>query len=1467
MQRPPSINLADNASRGSDSDNDSSGKEENDQHEIQCVERSKRNVDFEKRRQLSIHGNILRENDALVEFSRKSKSVIGHSDTRDFTSQESDSLNVIELNSGTGTSSRCVWGPPRPLKVPSGEEECDDGSAESEIPEYNPAPKGDEKALQEGAKSSTSSQILCYGTEVSSSTESVGEIISGDSIDNQMHRERADEKLVKKSYEKIQEEEKSNEEGEIEKSSNHADTTTSNFAKDSEFEDGDLTSGDVFLEVDTIDENSSHEGTKMAKLENIGKDVTNVTEVNREEDNAEVTKDVIQENLRIASLTSEKLETERVEALIATPNAAARDGATEFQKVCNTTNVGAGTEKKPSEFSLKDTSDSENVAILSKVEKNSTDVDLFSEAESKKGFTNGDEVIVDKEESSDHNEVKSLQQHEVKEDITCEGKTERDSGSANFESESQADKKAESHKVCSTGEHSDVIPQNVSESQTQTPETIAKIAQTKEPCEDRNSSQNPDSPMSSDKLRTTASNKMNETEKVEKADIKSQLIATLPYKADVDEHGRPIRKSLSTVARTSSLKQKAYDKFSNRAEEGGSKGKTHDAEASSKDRKVSRAESFTKKALKLISTKKQEEKDENDAEDLNINDKAHGMLYLRKKRWLSPWRKYFFVLDGSQLTYYRSPQHYSSLTGCQGSLDLTLLNDVVKKKTSSFFWTCYPLLLERRSLSPLLLGADSAEEQQRWHELLQRAVGARKAVGRKFSSKASSSTSSPDIVVSTLPASSKKSKRKNSFGHSFSLRRKSKDKIKEESDSEEQHGPSKNDNARPDGNELAVKFDREADASREEDNGLVKPKTILKVGIPLRSSEISSIRLKKVNIAEICTQDEGSSSSSRTEKNQEQNAEQTFGVQLKKASFKGKRDAEKVKSNEKENLDAEGEHDFRSLLKSRRISTTGVDKKLYVKYGKDEQEETAERTPRKRSPSPSIPLSKSLMGVINRGTDEDNFILDDKKGNEVQTVDGGTSSIRYAKSTEAMDSRSGELGSLNHATTGKIRNSDPQIGLESYKNSSMHLPLKLQFSEERRGSSMLETVELLQDSSVIKGAEIEHEELINSSNEGERLGLNATEMDTKGLAEPSPSIEDLPRGKISTLTNIILSPTRKNCPQGLLFKAEDSSATVRGSVSPLVLTSDDVMDKVDSDAMPDVYSEECKDGVYGTDEQSLTKDLAKTKVSVKDNVSEFSALKEIGTDGFSFEKKDKLVEQKKTEDVGYDESTERKMSSANSESLESVPQSTSDGDFNELQECELRYNYLPAIPIAFRNSEPAPFSEIVPTACLESRRTSATELVVSARPEYIPQISTTRSSSVESGEPLVRTSFMGGHQSWGSGPNICIRNSSSDTNTSKESLTSSPANQSRRQSLGNDLAVPEQVHGGRHVNAGSTAEAVTPPQPNSSSAVTRGVQARKRSERPASTSNRESLILPEFVVVEEDPADVAETNLTYNFKA
>ncbi|KAF2355542.1 PH domain-like [Trinorchestia longiramus] len=951
-----------------------------------------------------------------------------------------------------------------------------------------------------------------------------------------------------------------------------------------------------------------------------------------------------------------------------------------------------------------------------------------------------------------------------------------------------------------------------------------------------------------------------EGEENEDTNLASKLYIS-PNKTEVDEHGRPIRKSLSSVARTSSLKQKAYNKFTHKDDDG-TEDKTAIDDKTSENRKVTRSESFTAKALKIIHRNKSEVIEDEDNDEVDMRDKTHGQLYMRKKRMFSPWRKHFFVLDGSQLTYYRSRQHFNTLTGCQGVVDLTLLHDVVKKKPSTVFRTYYPLLLERRSLSTIMLGADCEAEQLRWLELLQRALGARKAASRKFSAKVSTSKSSLDVVASTLPSSSKK-KRKNSFGRSLSFRRRSKEKLKDECDSNEYEKEDNQDSQGSDFKKCVKKIEQENNSDNEEKE-LVKPKKILKTGVLLPAGEINSVRLKKVHIEGNNTKETGSSNAGENEK---QCPEQMFGVQLKKTSYKEKYLHENgVKVREESGNEIEGGHDFRSLLRSRRTSTTGVDKNLYVKYRKDPAEplERGEKSPRKRSPSPSLPLSKSLLGVLNRSTENDDLVLEGQTGTQMQKKYEGP--IRTAKSNDMIDTMNGKMCSVNHANADVIRYSDPPNELETVNEGfKAHPKLELKFSEERRESSLLETFELMDDSSVIKDSNVDHENVSLEFYDG---------IKRSKTVDAFSNSDDIREKKVSSVTNIILQPVSKARPS--------SSFNLQQNVSEnKVLVVDFRKSSVDADKYREnlnctpilsykVSDDTCKKESTGEYRGHLF-ESEQSKGEDKDTFELETLSKQEKMTGISESKQQQNSAPENNTHSDGDEQvfvdayctgetekkSEARMKDILTENFPVILRDVSTGNDEEKEDCAVvRHNntYF-SFRSPSRNSEPASFDDHSPNTSLESRRTSEVEYSTTFRPDLTPQISVARSSSAESGEPLARTSFMGGRLSWGSASNFnAAQCSSSDTNTSKDSIGSSSTNPSRRHSYGNDLTVPDVPNATRI----KTSAVVSDQLPfNSSGAVIKKITLRKRQERPTSASNRESLISPEFAVMEEDVNDTS----------
>ncbi|KAF2895083.1 hypothetical protein ILUMI_11088 [Ignelater luminosus] len=104
--------------------------------------------------------------------------------------------------------------------------------------------------------------------------------------------------------------------------------------------------------------------------------------------------------------------------------------------------------------------------------------------------------------------------------------------------------------------------------------------------------------------------------------------------------------------------------------------------------------------------------------------------YLEKKAKLrigSPWKKYWFVLEGRLLLYYRSKDEYETLSPCKGSINLCPPCNVKPALSAACVFQ-----IECRA-STVTLRAESRQEQERWMQALLAAIAQSKSSPSRMS--------------------------------------------------------------------------------------------------------------------------------------------------------------------------------------------------------------------------------------------------------------------------------------------------------------------------------------------------------------------------------------------------------------------------------------------------------------------------------------------------------------------------------------------------------------------------------------------------------------------------------------------------------------------------------------------------------------------------------------------------------------
>ena len=748
----------------------------------------------------------------------------------------------------------------------------------------------------------------------------------------------------------------------------------------------------------------------------------------------------------------------------------------------------------------------------------------------------------------------------------------------------------------------------------------------------------------------------------------------------------------------------------------------------------------------------------------------------------------------------------------------------------------------------------------------------------------SSSTTTEDSN-NTLRASSECKKRKSrtaSLKESFSSKLKPKDKRCSSGASDavgdnlvsELHTDCK-------GTNDEVQKDTEQEETTTEDENLIKPKRVFKQGIHVMAGDISSIRLKKINDSLV----NPTTAAPVTKIDDSNNVDRTdglFGVQLKKTSFRENVLGETTNTDEHEKSEIDhGEHDFRTVLKSRRLSTTGVESKLYKKYGTESKPK--DNDTKKRSPSPNLPISKSLKSVLQKSTDEGNWVVDDFKTTQEDSSSTqicSTSSV--IKPLQLIDLANGTLCPVNHATAGKIRYSDPP--------------------------NELECVEILNVPRPINSTEVSLEDVSpNSELFNSKFITCANSMPTLKSDEFVSNAEILPM-IIKTNSNI---NHESICPSGKSISevSEDKYTeipVVTSQLSSIILkTSTMVEEKKSSDSYKnmEIKQENSKISFVNVNlEDSIDKPAELTDneeillpiILIQDefNVNELFFDDEASDNSSQLQSRSASEEMVLKANYSIGEDSDQLCESRQDILISTCADETfKEKTFLTEDECsghENRASEMPDMQSMDDNTEPkylkmiqtdAPQSanknEIgynnaeIENKILEHQKTdkvldtnsyidtfehlSVIDSERSSNSESNWMLGIERSCSVESGEPLPKTSFMGGRLSWESDKlsdhKFALRNN--------EGIEYNDNSIASTQSCDKDIKI--------ETDSISTACTKNPKYFSSVETLieyssSKKLPLRKRPESLPNASARESLILPEFVVLEEDAPDTTETS-------
>ncbi|XP_045118418.1 serine-rich adhesin for platelets-like [Portunus trituberculatus] len=448
--------------------------------------------------------------------------------------------------------------------------------------------------------------------------------------------------------------------------------------------------------------------------------------------------------------------------------------------------------------------------------------------------------------------------------------------------------------------------------------------------------------------------------------------------------------------------------------------KTQQEETTKEEKKEVTKEEGNKKATEVETAEEEEKKTKKRHQPVSTrkkegmkDERTQGHLYLKKKRKFNPWKEYYFVLDGLLLTYYRSQHDYERLSCMKGSLDMSLVEEVHAKKPG-IMRIHHPFCLVRRNLRSIKLAAETKQEQERWMEVLKTAIGPRRlscySSDRTLNSGTSPTTYSARSA--TLP-----SRVKDVSTYSSS--------ITEEEDDEEKKAKEK-----------------EEDEEKEETE-LIKPKKIPRVpiGMPIFKPNLDQVKLKNVEkkvksedaeegkAANVSSPNSPHASPRQEHLLREALVSGVFGVVLKKAKNKEEEEeeAEKQEEEKESSKEAGSGHDGpaspgHATSSNRRPLKQPViplnNKKLLVlpevKESKSPRVSPATQkrstVDRRKSPSPSLPISKSVQALT-------------KSAEEVRPTQMDTISSADTTTTMEWKSKDGEV-KVCHAYTSEVKYSD-----------------------------------------------------------------------------------------------------------------------------------------------------------------------------------------------------------------------------------------------------------------------------------------------------------------------------------------------------------------------------------------------------------------------------------------------------------
>ena len=712
---------------------------------------------------------------------------------------------------------------------------------------------------------------------------------------------------------------------------------------------------------------------------------------------------------------------------------------------------------------------------------------------------------------------------------------------------------------------------------------------------------------------------------------------------------------------------------------------------------------------------------------------------------------------------------------------------------------------------------------------------------------ATSQMSSPDVVSSTLrnsgsdcdsPKSSDKISKK-STKKKFSFRSQT---SKSEDTSEKEKT----------GNDKTCEYQIDAKASKNSKEGnneiddeveIIKPKKLSKTGmaLPGMSTQALAIKLRKTSEA--------------TEKVVEIKLEEpppNFGVQLKKVKNKTELDQAHPTSDSKK-TEQDPEHDFRSLLRSSKHKmkdSSSIPPTILGEEFVDEKTQEEE----KRSPSLSVPPSKTLETVIEKSTDDDNLVFGNSKPEMKEQPEGTPSPIITRQVIILGDQKNQALCPVNHAVAEDIRYSDPPNEIEIL---TVVKPVdKVTVTSENNDHTIeVDQQELSQETldNESKDENVQNQEsttTINNNLEsapsnddvnimGSRETYSELEFNVSQDREASSSKEA--SGSVSDSTSVASSFTTNH----------EQKMSIKNDISyqDIVQKEPVILDNESSISLSPVLSREMRefdkmtksfedlDSLYLQEMDNTTTSTTEPKFIIDEPYSEDHSSYKAEDREESFDKLEADKYEKPDSDAEIDFVVINSASDFQSDQVTSFHDSDVSDISNKLDESvhsSIQENLYPKTD-----------SQANDELGEEGSRSDV---------KFQPQISIARSSSIESGEPLTRTSFMGGRRSWGSASNFDPKiDPNSGSNTSGESMDAS-----LRSSTYSDPFSPCQL---------STATFSNNMKRNSSgyaeTLATEQAFVKRPKMRPISNpaiGNRESLILPEFVVMEE--GDNTEDNVT-----